>query len=217
MSDAEIFREVDEDYRRERMVVFWRRYGSLVAGIAVAAAVASAGYNYYVHREQARKIAETETFEQLLNDIKPGHEAEAVVALSTYAAGASPAQATLARFVEAATRLRMGNVTAAQQVYHQIADGGDAGQDMKDLAVVRLGYMALDEEKPEPLLPRLQAIAAGSGPWRYSAREAVALLEAKAGQRDQAAKALTDLSADPGAPPDMAVRARALAELYRGK
>jgi hypothetical protein len=217
MSDAEIFREVDEDYRRERMIVFWRRYGGIFLAVAIAAMLASAGYNYYVSREVARKAADTEAFEALLNNIKPENEAESIVALSTFAAGASPVQATLAHFTEAAIKQRMGNVTAAAEVYHQIADGDQASQELKDLAVVRLGYLAVDAAKPEPLIPRLEAVAAKQSPWRFGAREAIALLKAKAGQRDEAARMLSGLALDPGAPPDMAARDRALAELYRGK
>ena len=35
MSDLEVFREVDEDYRRERMIAFWRRYGTVLLAAAV--------------------------------------------------------------------------------------------------------------------------------------------------------------------------------------
>jgi hypothetical protein len=179
--------------------------------------IASAGYNYYVSREIARKAADTEIFEELLNGVRPGNEAESIVALSTYAAGAGPAQATLARFAEAAIKQRMGNVTAAAAVYHQIADGDQASPEFKDLAVVRLGYIAADADKPEPLIPRLEAIAGKASPWRYSAREAIALLKAKAGARADAAKMFSELAADPGAPPDLAARAHTLAEFYREK
>jgi hypothetical protein len=217
MSDAELFREVDEDYRRERMIVFWRRYGGIFLALAIAAMLASAAYNYYVSRELARKAADTEAFESLLNDISSANQAESIVALSTFAASATPMQATLAHFTEAAIKQRMGNVAAAAGVYHQIADGDQAPADLKDLAVVRLGYLAADAAKPEPLIPRLEVIAGGKGPWRFGAREAMALLKAKAGQRDDAAKILSDLALDPGTPPDMAARDRALAEFYRGK
>jgi len=217
MSDAELFREVDEDYRRDRMIAFWRRYGTIVLAVMVMAMLASAGVNYYLAREQARKAAQTEAFEALLSGIKPGSETDSIMALSSFAARANPAQATLALFTEAALRMRMGNPTAAAQDYHQIADGAQASEELRDLAVVRLGYLNVDLPKPEPLIPRLEAIAAKNGPWRYSAREAIALLKAKAGDRDGAAKLLSDLAGDAGAPPDLAGRARALADLYRGK
>ena len=217
MSDLEVFREVDEDYRRDRMIAFWRRYGTLVLGAAVVAVAIAAGASYLNARAQQGKEAETARFEALLSGIGPGNEQESIAALAQYAANAKPAQATLAMFTEAALRQRAGNDTAAAQVYHQIADGTQASADMRDLAVVRLGYLAADSASPEPLIPRLQTIADKNSPWRFSAREAIALLTAHAGQSESAAKMLSDLAQDPAAPPDLAGRARALAELYRGK
>ena len=217
MSDSEVFREVDEDYRRDQMIAFWRRYGTAVAAAAVAVMIVALGINYYFQRQAAEKEAETARFEALLSNIQPGNEQEAIQKLANYAAGAKPMQATLAMLTEASLRQRSGNDVAAAQVYHQIADGDQAPQELKDLAVVRLGYIAVDSDKPEPLIPRLQAIADKASPWRYSAREAIALLTAKAGQREQAAKMFSDLAQAPGAPTDLAQRARALADLYSGK
>ena len=217
MSDSEVFREVDEDYRRDRMIAFWRRYGAGVLALAILVIAAAAGFNYLHVRAQLNKEADTAQFEALLSGIQPGNEQESIAALAAYASNAKPAEATLAMFTEASLRQRVGNFTAAAQVYHQIADGTQASDDLKDLAVVRLGYIAVDMPTPEPLIPRLQGIAGKDSPWRYSAREAIALLTARAGQRESAAKMFSDLAQDPGAPTDLAGRARALAELYRGK
>jgi hypothetical protein len=217
MSDLEVFREVDEDYRRDRMIAFWRKYGTVVFALLVLAMAGAAAANYFYMRAQAEKEVRTEQFEALLSGLTAGNEQEAIAQLADYAARAPDAQATLALLAEASLRQRAGADTAAAQVYHQIADGGQASQEMRDLAVVRLGYLAVDAPTPEPLIPRLQAIADKSGPWRYSAKEAIALLTARAGQRDAAAKMFSDLAQDPAAPTDLAGRARALAELYRGK
>jgi hypothetical protein len=217
MSDLEVFREVDEDYRRDRMAAFWRRYGGLMFAAVIGVVLVAEGVNYWIARQHAQKEAQTAEFEALLSGIKPGQEAEAIAAISAYAAKADPAKATLAQFAEASMRQRAGNNVAAAQVYHQIADGGQASEEMRDLAIVRLGYIAADEANPEPLIPRLQAIANKASPWRFSAKEAIALLTARAGQRESAAKMFSELAQDVGAPPDMAARARALADLYRGK
>jgi hypothetical protein len=217
MSDSEVFREVDEDYRRERMIAFWKRYGTAVSVAAVLVMLAAAGFNYMTVRAEQRKEADTAQFEALLSGIQTGSEQESIAALAAYASTAKPFEATLAMLTEASLRQRGGNITAAAQVYHQIADGDQASPEMKDLAVVRLGYIAADAPTPEPLIPRLQAIANKDSPWRFSAREAIALLTARAGQREAAAKMFSDLALSPGAPPDMAGRARALADLYRGK
>jgi hypothetical protein len=217
MSDSEVFREVDEDYRRERMIAFWRRYGTATFGLVVIAMLVAAGANYYVERREAEKAGETARLEALLSGIQPGAEAQSADALAAFAAAASPAKATLALLAEGALRQRAGKLDDAARIYRQIADGSDADPVLRDLAVVRLGYLATDQAKPEPMIPRLQEIAARNSPWRYSAREAAALLTARAGERESAAQMFSDLARDPGAPPDLAARARALADLYRGK
>jgi hypothetical protein len=217
MSDSDVFREVDEDYRHERMIAFWRRHGVTVLALVLAVLAAVAGANYLYMQAQARKAAQTTDLELLLANLKPGAEIASADELAAYAAKASPAQATLALFAEASLRQRAGDNAGTARVYHQIADGSAAKADLRDLAIVRLGYFSADQQNPEPMIPRLETIARGNGPWRFSAREAIGLLTARSGQRESAAKMFSDLAGDPGTPPDMAGRARALAELYRGK
>jgi hypothetical protein len=217
MSDSELFREVDEDYRRERMIAFWRRYGTAVFGLFVLVLLGTLAFNYQQSRRQAEDAAETARFEQILSGVKTGEEGRTADALSAFAAQAGPAKRTLALMTEAALRQQSGKLDDAARLYHQIADGTDADPVLRDLAVVRLGYLAADQSQPEPMIPRLQELVAKNSPWRYSAREAIALLTARAGQRESAAGLFSDLARDPGAPPDLAGRARALADLYRGK
>ncbi len=88
MSDLEVFREVDEDYRRDRMIAFWRRYGGLVFAAVIVVLLMAEGANYWIQRNHAQKEAETAEFEALLSSIKPGADAEAIAALAAYAAKA---------------------------------------------------------------------------------------------------------------------------------
>jgi hypothetical protein len=217
MSDSNVFREVDEEYRQERMLAFWRRYGVFIFAAVLLAAAGAAGVNYMMARAEAQKAAETTAFENLLSGVTAGNEAKSADALIAYAATVRPALATLARLSAAALRQRAGDLDGAAKIYHEVADGTGASQDLRDLAIVRLGYLAADQAKPEPLIPRLQTLAVDGNPWRYSAREAIALLTERAGQRESAAKMFYDLARDPGAPSDLAGRARALADLYSGK
>jgi len=218
MSDTDVFREVDEDYRRERMVVFWRRYGALVIAFAVVAMIAAGVIDYMHRRAQAEQAAATAEFGALIAAAsEKGDMGKAAEALASYAAKSDTAHATLARMVEASLRQRAGDLDAAARLYHQVADDSAASADLRDLAVVRLGYIAVDQPKPEPLIARLGPIAGKDSPWRYSAKEAIALLTARAGPAESAAAILNEPALDPGAPPDLAERARALAELYRGK
>ena len=215
MSDTEVFREVDEDYRRDRMIAFWRRHGWLVMVFVGLSLAAAAGLQYLHQRNQAEQAAQTTTLDQLINLATPGNELRAADALAAFAAKADKGHAILARLTEASLRQRMGNLGGASALYHAIADDGSVEQNMRDLAIVRLGYIAVDQPNPEPLIPRLAPIASKDSPWRYSAKEAMALLTARAGQKASAATQFSEIAQDPGAPPDLAQRARDLADFYR--
>lgn len=217
MSDLEVFREVDEDYRRERMAAFWRRYGGAAAALVLVIIAIAWGADYYYQRLQAKKAGQSAELNALIATAKDGSVAKSADGLAVYAATADASHALLARLAEAALRQRLGALDKAATIYHQIADDSTAPQDIRDLAVVRLGQVAVDQPKPEPLIPRLQAIADKNSPWRYTALETIALLTAKNGQNANAVKIFTDLAKDPGAPPDLADRAHALAEIYSGK
>jgi hypothetical protein len=41
---ADIFREIDEDVRRDRAIDFWKRHGNLIIGLALLAVLATAGW-----------------------------------------------------------------------------------------------------------------------------------------------------------------------------
>lgn len=217
MSNLDVFREVDEDYRRDRMAAFWKRYGLAFAVAVVLALIIAGGIQYYFSQVQAEKAAQTSQLEALMSEAQPGSEAKVADELVSYASRVDESHAVLARIMAASLRQHAGQLDAAAALYHQIADGPGEDQSLKDLAVVRLGYLAVDQPNPEPLIPRLQALIAKNSPWRYSAREAIALLTAKAGKREEAAKMLTDLANDAGAPQDIVGRARALADLYSGQ
>jgi hypothetical protein len=214
---SDVFREVDEDYRRDRMMAFWRRWGGAVF-VLVLLVIAGAFVVDRLHqRAQERKAQQTFELQTLIAGAQPGTEAQSADALAAYATRVDAAHATLAFLAEASLRQKVGALDAAAAIYHRIADNSAVDGDLRDLAVVRLGQIALDQPNPEPLIPRLETIAGGDSPWRYSAREVVALLTARAGQRDKAATMLSDLARDPGAPQDLAQRAHALSDLYSGK
>ena len=46
---TDFFREVDEDYRRDRLVQLWTRYQYLLIGAAVLIVAATAGWRIYQH------------------------------------------------------------------------------------------------------------------------------------------------------------------------
>ena len=47
---ADIFREIDEEVRRDKAAELWKKYGWVVTSLAVLAVLAVAGWQYWLHR-----------------------------------------------------------------------------------------------------------------------------------------------------------------------
>ena len=103
---ADIFREVDEDIRRERYSKLWKRYGKYVIAGAVAIVVLTAGREGWKQYQTAQREVAGERFAQALDLAASGRETDAVTAFSALADDAGAGYATLARLRGGGTACR---------------------------------------------------------------------------------------------------------------
>lgn len=220
---TDIFREVDEELRRDRLEKLWKRYGVLIV-VAVVAVVAGTG-GFIAWRNWQQSQAETQT-QQLADALRlagapdgqggtaGGNPEAAADALSAFAGQTGAGPGTLARFYEAGLRAREGNGDAAVSIYDQLAQSSGVAQVYRDLATVLSVMHQVQSGDPGQLRARLQPLTAETSPWRHSARELTALLAIRAGDRDTAAKLFAQLQGDASAPSGVRNRATELAALY---
>lgn len=209
---TDIFREVEEDLRRDRALQLWRRYGKFLIAAVVLVIVGTAvgvGWREYQQRQQLHYSAQ---FAAAMDLVRGERLAEATSALAALGREAGPGYATLARFKEATLKTQAGDAAGAVAVYESLA--GDRSIDPLYAGLARL-YAVLhriDEGDPDALASELQPLLAPDNPWRYSARELSALLALRKGDAEAARNDLATLTDDPGAPPG--IRSRA-AEMLR--
>ena len=206
---ADIFDEVDEEVRRERMTAAAKKYGPLVGGgVALILAVvggltfwtqyqetqrqdAGAAFLSAARAQQQNPIAGRETFANLAVEGPEGY-------------------VFLARFKEAEALAADGDRKAAVAALNAVEEA-DAPARYKDLArLLALGLRSYDESAAT-LLPLLEPLMADGAPWRAFAIEQAAMLEIKLGKLNEARARLSTLAADATAP--NGVRARAEAAL----
>ncbi|MBX6324392.1 MAG: hypothetical protein IRY94_21475, partial [Rhodospirillaceae bacterium] len=60
---ADIFREVDEELRRENLVKLWKRYGSYILAAALLIVVGSGGYVVWQRQMEARRLEQSRTYQ----------------------------------------------------------------------------------------------------------------------------------------------------------
>jgi len=208
---TDIFREVDEDVRKERYLKLWKAYGAYAVGVAVVIAVAVAGGVGWDKYRQSEREADGVRFGEALQLARDGHDADAAAAFAELGGDASGGYRMLSRFQEAAALVRGGDSAAAVAVYDGIADDGGVESALRELASLLAVMQLVDTAGPDELASRLARLLNEDGVWRYSAREFAGLVAQKRGEVAKARETFAELAADPNAP--SGVRARA-AEMF---
>ena len=101
---TDIFREVDEDLRREQLKKLWDRYGSYVIGLAILIVVATAGYRFWQYWQDSQAQASGERFVAALKLGDQGKHQEAIAALTDLTRDGSGGYPVLAGFRVAAEK-----------------------------------------------------------------------------------------------------------------
>jgi hypothetical protein len=188
---SDIFREVDEEVRREQLKKLWDRYGNLAAAAVVLILVAVAGWRAYAWWE-AQKAAEAgAAFEVATNLSDAGKHGEAEAAFAKLASDATASYRHLARMREAA-ELAHTDAKAAVAAYDKIAADRAVGPVLQELAGLRAGALLIDAGSFDEAQRRLEPLAGTDRTFRHTARELLVLATWRAGDL-AAAKRWADL------------------------
>jgi hypothetical protein len=208
--DAQLFKEVDEEVRRDRYAQIWKAYGRYFIGAAVAVVLATAGVVFW-HRYQVSVAGkEGERYAAAVNLAQSGKTDEAIKALAAVAAQSGTGYKTMARFQEAALYAGKGQIRQAVALYDTIAADEDADSILRDMARLLSVMTDLDTGKPAELTAKIAALAKSDGPWHHSALELTALLAQRSGDLKRAREIFTRLADDATAPTALRARAKAL-------
>lgn len=209
---SDIFREVEEEVRRDQAKKLWDRYGAYVIGVAVLIVAVTAGYRgweWYSARQAAEAGAEYYAAMQLARD---GKTAEAEAAFNEIAAG-SGGVATLARLRAAAVTAEAGDKQAAIAEYDAVAGRAGVQRDLRNVARVRAAYILLGMGDRAGVEQRVGDLAVEGNIWRASARELLGLAAYQAGDLDTATQRFDEILADNETPSDMRARAQLMVSL----
>lgn len=205
-----LLEEIEEDLRAERYAKLWKRYGKLVIAGFVALIVGVAGYQGWQTHDKKVRAEQSDKFAaavKLLADKKP---AEAQKAFSALASDGKQGYRLLAGLRKAALLSENGDKNGAQKVYDSIAADSSFDSLYRDLATLLSVLASLDTGDTSALIARLKPLMEDASPWRFSAKEASALLNLRAGQRKKAYEILDELSKDALTPQGIRTRAQEL-------
>ncbi len=216
---SDIFREVEEDLRHERLRRVWDRIAPFVIGAAVLVVVGTAGYRGWEAwtTSQAEKagdayIAATEAADK-------GNIEEAEASLDKIANEGSAGYATLARLREAG--LKGGSADTRDEAvaeFDAIAADTSIDGGFRDVARLRAGYLLANSgAKRAEIEKRVSVLTADGNPWRHSARELMGLAAYDAGDLTEARRWFETITNDTATPSQAMARARVILSIITSR
>lgn len=205
-----IFREIDEEMRREQILRIWRAYGTYIIAAAVAIIVGVGGYQFYLQRNQASINASGTTYDAASKLIAEGKTAEAMAALEKIAKDGPIGYATLAQLRLAAAAVKAGKPAEAVTIYDALAKDAVTDRLLADFARLQAAAVRLDQADWTEMQNRLIDLTDNANPWRYSARELMGLAAFKNGQIEQARKFNELLLGERKVPPSILERVKVM-------
>jgi hypothetical protein len=209
---ADIFHEVDEEVRRERLQKLWDRYSVHIIALAVLIVAAIGGWRGYEWWIAKQAAAAGAKFETALTLSEQGKHPEAEAAFANIAAEAPAGYRVLAR-LRAAAELAATKPADAVKAFDEIAGDSSLSTTLQDLASLRAGMLLVDSAPLSEMKKRLDPLAAPGRSFRASARELLAL-SAWHNHDFTAARHYIDMMAtDAETPPGARARAEVLSAL----
>ena len=212
---ADIFREVDEDVRRDKALEAFKKYQPWLAGLAIAIVAATAGYRTYDHyRVQAAETAGAQ-YEAALKLARDGKTSEAEAALSLIGSTGPAGYSGLAQLRRAA-EVANHDTPAGVAAYDLLAGNAALGPQWQGIARLRAAMLRVDDADLKEMTARLEPLTAQGQALRHTAREMLAISALKQDDLDAAGKWLDQIVADPQSPESTRRRASELQGLVQG-
>jgi hypothetical protein len=207
---SDIFREIEDELRRDNLLKLWRRHGKYVIAAVVVVFIAAGGFAAWrQHVESERKAVSTRYFGALAA-IGQGKAADAEKMFGDLAqTGGGYAQ--LARFEQAALMAKSGDKAGAIGIYDSIAKSSGVDPEFRGLATLLSAMHSLPDGDPKTVIAQVAPLTEEGKPWRASALELTAAADLKAGDKPAALKIYKQLADDLSAPEGLRSRAAELA------
>ncbi len=206
-----ILREIDEELRKDQFNKLWMRYGKILIGLAFVVISSVAGYKAWQNYDVTNRSEQGERFAAAINLINEGDKEVALSALADFQAEASQGYQMLAGFQAAAMMASGGDFQGAAAAYDKLANDASLDTIYRDLAIL-LGTIQQMNNNGDTatLTTSLALLTADKNPWRYSARELIAVLAKQSGDKAKARRLFTALTDDETTPQGIRLRAREL-------
>jgi hypothetical protein len=208
---SDIFREVEEDVRREKAQKIWKAYGSYIIAVGVVLFLGIGGWQLWTRHEQQEREKTAAVFMAAQRITTPQNAASA---FADMAANAPKGYGKVARLSQAGAMFAAGQQKEAIALFKEIATG-DSGT-IGAVARLRAAWAQADTLPRSDMAEWLAPLDKPGSAWRPNAREVLAYADYRALDMKSAREKYAALSFDPEAPDALRARAKAMTAFLAG-
>jgi len=207
---SDIFREVEEDVRRERLEKLWKAYGSYAIAGLVLLFAGIGGWQFWQRHELEERQKFSDSFVAAQRITNPQTAASTFADL---ARSAPKGYGAMARLSQAGAMFASGQRDGAIELYKQIAkdDSGLIGS----VARLRAAWGLAESASRADLAELLKPLDQPGNAWRSNAREVLAYADYRAMDTKSALAKYNELALAPEAPEGLRARAKAMADFLK--
>lgn len=210
---SDIFREVDEELRQEKLSALWKKYGWYVVIVAVGMVAGVAGVRGYQAWDASESATSGTEFSRAIEALNEQEGGDATSRLEALARDGHASYPVLARMRQAAALAESGARAEAVEIYDQVVADSSVDGMLRDVARVRAAFALVDTAATDEIQARIGGLADDDGPWRHTARELIALSHYRTGDFAAADAEYDKIMTDPATPAGVRGRAEMMRTL----
>jgi len=195
LSEELLFREVDEEVRRDEIENIWKKYGSWILALCLGIVLAVGGLKGWQYWQKQQAEAGGVAYFEAAKLANEGKTAEAEKAFEKLA-GSHIGYGIFGRFKEAALLLKEKKVKDAVAVYDGIAADNGVPGPLQELALMKAAYALADTAPVAEIEALVSRFDNATSPWRSAAREVIAIAAYRGNDFSLADRKLNEILAD---------------------
>ncbi|WP_273787888.1 DUF2659 family protein [Bartonella grahamii] len=217
MSYDSFIAEVNAEFRQEKALAFWRRYGFSIIGAAILFILMIVAYQIYHHQQIKKAGYIGDAFVKSLDFADTRHFDKAIKQLETVKISHFGGYPFLARLREASLLMEKGDIIKSVEIFDSVAADEKAPEILQKVAKIRAAYILVDTGTLADVEKRIKDMTSDTDPMHMSAREALGLAAYKADKMDEAVYYFKKISEKGASGSKITDRARIMLELIQAE
>ena len=199
---SDIFQEIDEDLRQDKVARLWKAYGKYLVALAVFIILVIASYRFIEHKNEKNREQTSELYELASETGRSGDKKAAIELFSDEMFDENIGYSIISKLKKAALAKSNNDLEGTEIVLKEIITNEDIPLYLRDLA--RLKLFASDSDNNSS---RLEVLIEEEGPWKFLALELKGGIQLEGGNLKEARSIFKELTDDANTPNNLRRRA----------